>query len=253
MRKRIIGIMGAMQEEVIDVVKLLSETKEFTRGMRTYYVGKINDIQVVVVFSRWGKVAAATTVTNLILEFNITELIFTGVAGAINADLKIGDLVIGRRFIQHDMDARPIMHQYEIPLLNITYFKSSEQQLAIAISAVQKFVSDKHFEQAIGKDNLNHFDISIPKVFIGDIASGDKFFSSNKAKHDLLSALPEVMCVEMEGAAVAQACYEYDVPFIIIRTISDDASEKSGIDFPLFIEKISSIYSAEIVKNIVRD
>jgi adenosylhomocysteine nucleosidase len=87
---------------------------------------------------------------------------------------------------------------------------------------------------------------------VGDIASGDQFFSSNEQKHALNTQLPDVLCVEMEGAAVAQVCYEYEIPFSIIRTISDVADDQSHIDFPSFINKISSKYAAEIIKNIFK-
>jgi adenosylhomocysteine nucleosidase len=87
---------------------------------------------------------------------------------------------------------------------------------------------------------------------IGDIASGDQFFSGNKQKHSLSTQLPDVLCVEMEGAAVAQVCYEYEIPFSIIRTISDAADDQSPVDFPSFIKKISSKYAAEIIKKIYR-
>src|SRR6478752_8004470 len=115
--KKTIAIMGAMPEEIDGVVALLDNCTEFSIGQRTYYSGQINDIDTVVVFSRWGKVAAATTVSALIHHFQITELIFTGVAGAIKDNLKIGDIVLAKRLIQHDMDARPLMNQFEIPLL----------------------------------------------------------------------------------------------------------------------------------------
>lgn len=94
------------------------------------------------------------------------------------------------------------------------------------------------------------FGISQPKVLIGEIASGDQFFSSDEQKNKLNSLLPDILCVEMGGAAVAQVCYEYVVPFIIIRTISDVSDDNSPIDFPTFINKISSKYSVEIIKNI---
>jgi len=116
MKKVKIGIMGAMPEEINGVIALLSNCKTYSIGKRTYFSGQINGIDTVVVFSRWGKVAAATTVTTLIQEFKITDLLFTGVAGAISSDLKIGDIVLGSRFVQHDMDARPLMEQYEIRL-----------------------------------------------------------------------------------------------------------------------------------------
>ena len=250
MSKKIIGIMGAMPEEIDGVVALLSNCVAISMGKRTYFSGQINGIETVVVFSRWGKVAATTTTTTLIHEFKITELLFTGVAGAISSDLKIGDIVLGKRLIQHDMDARPLMNQYEIPLLSKTYFETDSTHLNIASKAINEVFENKSLHSVIGERDLLEFNISQPKLFIGDIASGDQFFSTNEQKQKLNLQLPNILCVEMEGAAVAQVCYEYEIPFSIIRTISDVADETAHIDFPSFIKKISSKYSAEILKNI---
>jgi adenosylhomocysteine nucleosidase len=250
MAEKMIGIMGAMPEEISGVADLLTDKREITRGMRTYYLGRLNGISTVVVFSRWGKVAAATTVTNLILEFNISELLFTGVGGAIDAGLKVGDIVIGRRLIQHDMDARPLMPQFEIPLLGMTYFESPENKIALSLRAVNTLLDNYHLHKVISEEELNHFGIVHPKVVVGEIASGDHFFSNSHDKRRLLSMLPHILCVEMEGASVAQVCHEYNIPFTIIRTISDSADDDSGLDFQSFIRNISSRYSVEIIKNI---
>ena len=250
MTNKIIGIMGAMQEEIAGIVSLLEGKKEISRGMRTYYKGLLNGIPTVVVFSRWGKVAAATTVSTLILEFNISELIFTGVAGAVHDDLKVGDIVIGSRLIQHDMDARPIMPRFEIPLLGRTYFECPAGQLAVSIKAANELLNAFELRKVLSENDLRSFNIVSPKLFVGEIASGDKFFSATEDKRILVKNLPEVLCVEMEGAAVAQVCYEYDIPFSIIRTISDTAGDESHIDFQLFIKNISSVYSVELIKNI---
>lgn len=250
MKERMIGIMSAMPEEIAGVVDLLDDRHEILKGMRTYYTGKINSVHTVVVFSRWGKVAAATTVANLILDFNISELIFTGVAGAINNELNIGDIVIGSRFVQHDLDARPFLAQFEIPLLGMTHVISPEIQLNNALRAITELLSNKHLHAVLTDEELNEFGISNPKVVIGEIASGDKFFSSNEDKQNLQTILPKAICVEMEGAAVAQVCYEYGIPFTIIRTISDSAGDDSHIDFQSFIKHIASKYSVEIIKNI---
>lgn len=249
MKKRTIGIMGAMPEEIEGVVALLTKSTKSSMGKRTYFSGQINGIDTVVVFSRWGKVAAATTATTLIHEFKITELLFTGVAGAINSDLKIGDIVLGKRLIQHDMDARPLMPQYEIPLLSQIYFESDATLLDSAVKAINAVFENNSLHTVIGDKEMMEFNISQPKLVIGDIASGDQFFSSNEQKQALNFQLPNILCVEMEGAAVAQVCYEYEIPFSIIRTISDTADDNSHIDFPSFIKKISSKYAAEIIKN----
>jgi adenosylhomocysteine nucleosidase len=250
MKDRIMGIMGAMPEEVNGIINLLTDKEEFQLGKRSYFVGKLNGIKTVAVFSRWGKVAATTTVSTLILKFNVSEIIFTGVAGAINPDLNVGDIIIGKRLIQHDLDGRPLLEEFEIPLLGVRYIDIQTKQLEIATKAVQDLINGEHLFSVITEAELQQFGIIKPKLMIGDIASGDKFFASVKEKEKLLNKLPATLCVEMEGAAVAQVCYEYGIPFTVLRTISDTADEKSHIDFSAFIEKVSNKYSIEIVKNI---
>jgi adenosylhomocysteine nucleosidase len=249
-QQRVIGIMGAMPEEIGSIVQLLSNTTTTVIGQRTYYAGFINNVSTVVVFSRWGKVAAATTVSTLINHFKVTEIIFTGVAGAIATDINIGDVVIGKRLIQHDMDARPLMQQFEIPLLNKTYFESDATLCSIAETSIKTVLQKELLQQIIGKKELLNFNISDPKLVVGNIASGDQFFATHAQKEKVLQLLPTILCVEMEGAAVAQVCYEHAIPFVIIRTISDVANEQSPVDFPLFIKSIASKYAAEIIAHI---
>lgn len=250
MTERIIGIMGAMREEINDIRQLMYEVTEFSHGMRTYYTGTIDEIKVVLVFSRWGKVAAAITVSSLILEFEITDLIFIGVAGGIHQELKIGDAVIADRLIQHDLDPRPLMKQYEIPLLDLSYLECDPGHIAVAEKAIQTVLNNK-IATIIDQQHIDRFSLNNPKLYKGTIASGDKFFSTQSQKDELLAALPEVLCVEMEGAAVAQVCHEYHIPFVVLRVISDDANESSVIDFPDFILNVSSKYAHEIIKNML--
>jgi len=250
MSEKIIGIMGAMPEEISGIIAFLDNAQSKTFGMRAYTIGTINGIKTVVVFSRWGKVAAAATVSALIHHYNITELIFTGVAGAISPDLNIGDIVIASRLIQHDMNARPLMAEFEIPLLGKTYFETEQYQRDRAIKVITSLLHDGSLTTTVGKDKLASFGINQPKLHVGDIASGDKFFANSKDKNALHTALPDIICVEMEGAAVAQVCYEYAIPFTVIRTISDVADDNSHIDFPKFIEQVSSNYSVCIIKQL---
>ena len=242
--------MGAMPEEIEGVVKLLSGIHSSSHAGRVYYEGSINNIKTIVVISGWGKVAAAATVSTLIHRFNITELIFTGVAGAVNPKLKIGDIVIGSRLLQHDMDARPFITQYEIPLLKKTFFECHTQQLLIAGDAVADLLQNDNLHAVISSEELRQFSIEKPQLYFGDIASGDQFFSDETKKQQLLENLPGTLCVEMEGAAVAQVCYENEIPFTVVRTISDAAGEGSHIDFAAFIKKIAGRYSAGVIKNI---
>jgi nucleoside phosphorylase len=120
-----IGIMAAMQEEIDTLLKELPASSEVVDdGQRTYHSGRLWGTPVVVVFSRWGKVAAATTATHLISEFGVGEILFTGVAGAAQPGLNVGDVVVGARFWQHDIDARPLFPRHEIPLLGRSSFVS---------------------------------------------------------------------------------------------------------------------------------
>ena len=240
-----------MPDEIEGVIELLAEKEVYNIGMRTYYKGKINNTIVVVVFSRWGKVAAATTVTTLINTFNISELIFTGVAGAIDNSLNIGDVVIGKKFFQHDMDARPLMLEFEIPLLGKTYFESETENNEQIQKTIATAIEHKS-KDIVSAQELKKFNITGPKVHIGDIASGDHFFSSKQAKENLAEKLPSVVCVEMEGAAVAQVCYEYNIAYTIIRTISDSSDENSSIDFPAFVSMVASKYSKAIIKSLIQ-
>lgn len=248
MNERVIGIMGAMHEEINTILQLMTGVEESSYGMRTYYTGTINGVNAVVVFSRWGKVAAATTVTSLIIKFKITDLIFIGVAGAIDPKLKIGDIVVADQLIQHDMDARPLMSRYEIPLLGVTRFEADADLLALAEKAIHSVTGNQN-QAFIDQKEIDLFLLFGTKSYKGTIASGDKFFANQHDKDTLFSELPDTLCVEMEGASVAQVCYEYKIPFAVIRIISDESNENSHIDFPEFIINVSSKYSHEIIKN----
>jgi adenosylhomocysteine nucleosidase len=248
-----IGILGAMPEEINGIVSLLKDKQKIEKGMRTYYVGTINDIEVVVVFSRWGKVASATTVTHLIVEFGITQLYFTGVAGSVSQDLAVGDIVVASSLVQHDMDARPIMKQFEIPLLGKIELYPPKELLDNSFCKIKKLESDKELLQLISLEQQKMFSISNPKVFLGKIASGDKFFANSNEKESLLEVLPDVLCVEMEGAAVAQVCFEYEIPFVIIRTISDAANESSHIDFKEFVGQVASKFGVAIIQVLLKE
>ena len=252
MSERIIGIMGAIPQEINGVVNLLTNKQEHKIGRRSYFTGELNNQKVVVVYSRVGKVAASATVTTLILEFKVSELIFTGVAGGIHTDVKIGDIVLGQSLIQHDMNAQPLFPAYEIPMLGKAYFEADSSQLEVTTTAILEILEEQHLHNVISEKDLDKFNIHQPKLHVGLIGSGDLFFSTNSQKEKLQQNLPEILCVEMEGAAVAQVCYEFDIPFIIIRTISDDADDHSTLDFNSFIEKISNVYSIEIIKNIIK-
>lgn len=244
-----IGIIGAMYEEVDKLIAAMTIERSTEKGKRVFHEGRLYQQSVVIVFSRWGKVAAAATTAQLIVEFGVEKIIFMGVAGAVDPTLHIGDVVIARRLFQHDMDARPMMPQFEIPLIGQAYFECKAHDIRLAQKAAIHVLSQRNDFY----NKLESYAITSPKVVIGDIASGDKFVSTQTDRSFIQEKLPSVVCVEMEGAAVAQVASDFDIPFLIIRTISDTADDASVISFPVFVENIASEYSLYILKELLCD
>jgi adenosylhomocysteine nucleosidase len=243
--------MSAMYEELNRITKQMNISRKTKIGNRTYYEGEFCGQEVVVVFSHWGKVAAALTATTLITRFGVEKIIFTGVAGGISPDLRIGDIVVSRNLYQHDMDSSPIFPRYEIPLLKNNHIETPETEIDKAFNIIKDFINED-FSRNFPAEELERFHITKPQVIVGDIASGDEFVSETSGtRQRIINDLPTVLCVEMEGAAVAQVCHDFDIPFVVIRIISDSANDDAHIDFPRFIENIASIYSEKIVEKLL--
>ena len=239
-----------MAQEIDEVKALLTEKTIVKIANREFVVGKINNVRCVVAFSKWGKVAATITATLLIQEFAVTDLIFVGTAGALADGLKVGDIVISKRLVQHDLDARPMVSRFELPLLNRIYVNSDFDLSALAGKAVSNLIN-RGVENMVGEEAVKEFGLN-PKLYFGDIASGDQFVNSDEKRDEILSLLPEVMCVEMEGAAVAQTCLEFKVPFTVIRTISDTADHNARVDFSKFIVEVANAYSRAIISEMLQ-
>ncbi|MBM3184086.1 MAG: 5'-methylthioadenosine/S-adenosylhomocysteine nucleosidase, partial [Chlamydiae bacterium] len=138
-----IGIMGAMLEEIAHLKEAMSISQIHVKGGREYICGKLFGRDVVLVFSRWGKVASALTATTLISTFNVDQIIFTGVAGGAAFHLNIGDVVIGKELYQHDMDASPLFEKFEIPFLSLKTFKADPDLLQHAEKGVLSFFTNQ--------------------------------------------------------------------------------------------------------------
>jgi adenosylhomocysteine nucleosidase len=233
--------MSAMTEELALLVAELKHPQAHRQGMREYTRGRLWDMPAVLAFSRWGKVAAATTATHLITHHRVDALIFTGVAGGIAAGLRQGDVVIGTDLYQHDMDARPVFARHEIPLLGQTAIATDLGLRAGLEAAAARFLASYTPPPAKSAEPP-------PQLRTGAIASGDQFFASQARVDELRARLPDVLCVEMEGAAVAQVCHEYGVPFGLVRTISDSANEAAAETFPEFVNHTARVYSHGIVR-----
>lgn len=240
-----IGIMGAMEEEVAGLLEAMGQGRETrTQGGRTYHRGTLFGTDVVVVFSRWGKVAAATTATHLVVAEGVDEIVFTGVAGGVDRALHVGDVVIATTLAQHDMNAEPLFPRHEIPLLGVSAFRSDAMRRLAAVEAARRFL-------ATPPEAAARFGITHPRVVEGAIGSGDKFFASAAELDELCARLPGLACVEMEGAAVAQVCHEYGVPLTVIRTLSDAADEGAPSDFAAFVREVASRYSLGILRELL--
>ena len=247
-----LGIISALQEEQQGLVEAMQGPARLIHGMRSYTAGKIAGIDAVCVLSRIGKVAAATTATMLVEKFGVTHILFTGVAGAGDAGVRVGDIVVAESLLQYDIDASPLFPRYEVPLTGLSHFQSDLHLSNIVASAAAGFL-DGEFETVIDLAERRDFDLQRPRLHRGLIASGDQFISSAGHINALGAALPGLLAVEMEGAAVAQVCFELGVPFAVIRTISDNANEEAATDFMRFVKTVAARYAFHIVMRFCAD
>lgn len=245
----VIGLISSLQQEQAGLIEQLSESKTVSYGMRNYVQGKLWETDFVCVLSRLGKVAAAATAATLIQRFNVTHVVFTGVAGSMDPLIRVGDIVVADTLVQHDMDASPLFRRFEVPLSGLSRFPTDKFLTDQLIRAASDFITHD-FPSAVDAADRALFKLEAPRVHCGLIGSGDQFIH-NPVKHtELKDALPDLLAVEMEGAAVAQVCFEFGVPFSVIRTISDTANENSPTDFMQFIERVAACYAFYTVKRL---
>ncbi|WP_350294908.1 5'-methylthioadenosine/adenosylhomocysteine nucleosidase [Limnohabitans sp. Rim8] len=238
-----IAIVSAMHEELAAVLALMpDEHKQMVAG-RSFALGHLNGHEVVVVLSRIGKVAAATTATVLMERFGVAQVLFTGVAGGLASDARVGDVVVATEFLQHDMDASPLFPAYEVPLYGRARFGTDPALTAALALAAQSVLQQGVLDAA----RLQDFGITRPQMHQGLIVSGDRFVSNRRESQQLQQSLPDALAVEMEGAAVAQVCHDYGVPFAAMRTVSDRADDDAHADFLKFVTHVASRYSAAIL------
>jgi len=223
------AIVSAMQEELAAVLALMPHEARQVAAGREFWAGRLHGHEVVVVLSRIGKVAAATTAAVLVERFGVGQIVFTGVAGGLAPGVDVGHMVVADSFVQHDLDASPIFPRFEVPLYGTSTFACDPdltRRLATAVTA------------------------ALPGVHVhrGLVASGDRFVATTAESGALRAALPDALAVEMEGAAFAQVCHDFGVPFAAVRTISDRADDMAHIDFATFIREVASRHSAAVVR-----
>lgn len=214
----VIGIIGAMDEEVIKLKDCLTDVTIKNIASMEFFEGKLSDKDVVVVRSGIGKVNAAICAQILADIYHVDAIINTGIAGSLNADINIGDIVLSEDALQHDVDAVAFGYDVSvIPRMETSLFRADQRLIDIA--------------KSVCEDNIK--DIN---VYVGRIVSGDQFIS-DKDKKDYLIKTFNGDCTEMEGAAIAHAAYLNNIPFLIIRAISDKADDSAHMDYPEFEKK----------------
>ena len=232
MAKRI-GIIGAMSVEVEQLKAEMQDKKEEIQGGLRFIQGKLNGIDAVVVQSGVGKVNAALCAQRLILQFGVSHIINTGIAGAMASGLGVLDFVVSTEALYHDMDATGFGYKItQIPQMDVSVFPADK--------AMVKAAQDSFNRMEMAKDH---------KIVAGLIASGDQFIS-DKAKKEKIRSDCNPACVEMEGAAIAHACYLNKTPFVIIRCMSDMADDNGESTYD-FNEKTAATLSATLVLEMI--
>lgn len=228
-----IGIIGAMDEEVISLKRKMDVKEEREIAGMTFFVGTVAEKEVAVVRCGIGKVNAAVCTQILADIFNVEYVINTGVAGGLFPELNIGDIVVSSDTVEHDMDASPVGNpRGEIPRMHKTYFEADAKLIEAAKRAAENLKGDH-------------------KVFVGRVASGDQFVCSMKVKEDIYSTFT-AYCAEMEGAAIAHTCFLNKIPFVVIRAISDKADQSADVNFEEFVD-VAAKNASRMIEKILKE
>lgn len=248
----VVGIMATDAEELGDVVSLMESPVQVNRGMRTFYRGKLWGTETIIFLSNCGKVASASATVEMIRE-GVDCIVFLGTAGALDKRLNIGDIVIPKKLIQFDVDFDPFMPPFTLPCKDMMFSTDMNLHRA-AFNACSEFLKHDMCAQ-IDKETSQDMHIEKPKVIDYSVGTADHFLISEKEISNLKIFAPEVACIEMEGAAVAEVAMSYGIPFVAIRTIANyvdslDSSEnfRVAIDYNRFLQKVQSTYNKNILK-----
>ncbi|WP_423129683.1 5'-methylthioadenosine/adenosylhomocysteine nucleosidase [Gaoshiqia sp. Z1-71] len=239
------GLIGAMREEILLLKDDLKNLKVEKTGSREFYSGTIGGNELVMCLSGWGKVAAASTATSLINLYGVDQLIFIGLAGSMQPHLNIGDIVVADKLIQHDVDLSNLsgFGQVKPPFWKKFEFEVGSETGQRALKAVSRFAVNLKEKKYPGI-NTDY----APSIYVGSIGTGDQFVASPEGKSRISSKFPDLLCTEMEGAAIAQVAADYQLPCSVIRIISDQADENAHQAFSRFLFENISRISVEIAR-----
>lgn len=226
-----LGIIGAMSIEVESLKESIRGLTGSVHAGMTFYEGKLEGLDVVVVVCGVGKVNAALCVQVLRDCYQVTHIVNTGVAGSLCAQLDIGDFVVSKDAMYHDFNCSPLNYKPgQVPGMSVLAFPADETLINYAYTAAQN----------VHKDHVR----------IGRVASGDQFVCEKNQKQRIID-LTGALCTEMEGTAIAQAAWRNEVPFVIIRAISDKADDSAQMDYPVF-EAIAAKRCADVTRQLAR-
>ncbi|MBU2897214.1 5'-methylthioadenosine/S-adenosylhomocysteine nucleosidase [Vibrio hepatarius] len=226
-----IGIIGAMEQEVTLLRQAITDIKQASKAGCTFYSGQLNGVDVILLQSGIGKVAAAVGTTILLDEYQPDVVINTGSAGGFDSTLNLGDVVISTEVRHHDADVTAF--GYEIGQM------AGQPASFIADSKLMN-TAEKALAQMEGKHAVR-----------GLICTGDAFVCSNERQAFIRQHFPSVVAVEMEASAIAQVCHQFKVPFVVVRAISDVADKESPMSFEEFLP-LAAQSSSEMVSNMVK-
>ena len=226
-----LGIIGAMEEEVETLLGLMEEKRESQKAGSRFFDGVLEGLPVTVVQCGVGKVNAALCAQILCDCFGVTHLVNTGIAGSLCADLDIGDLVVSQDAMYHDVDAVAFGYPVgKVPGMDVTAFPADDALIGYAFAAAEA-VNPGHTK-------------------IGTVASGDQFVASREVKERIVE-ITKALCTEMEGAAIAQTAYRNQLPFVILRAISDKADDSTTMDYPSF-ERLAAHRCAAVTQALAK-
>jgi len=223
-----IAIMGAMPEEVAPILEKLESYKTTEYANNKYYEATYKGVELVIAYSKIGKVFSTLTATTMIQHFGCDKLLFSGVAGAISSSLKVGDLIIATKLSQHDLDITAFGHPFGFVPEGSVFVEADKNLIALG----------KEVASDMGKT-----------VQEGIIATGDQFVA-NEERKNWIGTTFNADALEMEGGSVAVVCNALNIPFFILRAISDAADMDASFSFDEFLET-SAVESAEFVMKMV--
>lgn len=227
-----LGIIGAMDTEVAKLKERMAEVEVVRAASMEFYSGKLNGAKTVVVRAGIGKVNAACCTQVLIDRFPVSCVINTGIAGSLRSEIDIGDIVLATDAVEHDMDVAVFGYAPgQVPGLPTDAFVADGQLRQIAKESCEKVNPEIH-------------------VYEGRIVSGDQFISSKEKKEWLIQTFGG-FCTEMEGAAIAHVAYLNEIPFLVVRAISDKADDSAKVDYPVFEAKAVE-HSVRLIEEMAR-